>query len=137
MRASAYDFQYEPYCWVCGKNTQENIEITNNVDELACTRLRIPVHPRCHKKKIILVLLRGVAAFLGCAAGLIFIGSFISGYFRSHPHVIANLSQPPAWLITVILLLSAFYGLIKAVKAYSAYMDFINIQIHQYTIPAD
>jgi hypothetical protein len=137
MRASAYYFQAEPYCWVCGKMTEENIEVSAADSDLAYPAVRVPIHPSCHSRKISANIFLGAAAFAFCAAGLTVVESFIFGYFAAIPRVFARFSPPPAWLVVITMIFSALAGFVVFTKAYFSYMDFINREIRLHTMPAD
>lgn len=137
MRASAYYFQAEPYCWICNKMTEENIEVNASDSDLAYPTVRVPIHPSCHSRKISGNILLGIASFALCAFGLIAVESFVFGYFAAIPRVFARLSPPPAWLIVITLIFSAFAGFVVFTKAYFSYMEFINREIRLHTMPAD
>jgi hypothetical protein len=139
VRASAYYFDYEPYCWICNKKVADidNIEVSASVSDITEPRVCIPVHNTCHRGKISMTIICGAVAFILYAAGIVLIESLIFGYFHSGPFEFARMSSPPAWLTAITILFSAIAGIITFANAYFRYMEFINREIRLHTMPAD
>lgn len=139
MRASSYYFDYQPYCWICRKHVgdDDGIEVSAADSDLAESRVFIPVHRACHRGKIAVTILHGLAFFILCAAGIVFIESLILGYFHGAPFKFARMTEPPVWLIALTILFSAAAGIVTQARAYFRYMDFISREIRLHTMPVD